>query len=105
VTRQRKLKEVLNVRLDAPLAAELRRIATAHGRTESDVARTLLSYGVEVERKLEIQRLSRHYEDEFADPWGPGVVDIQAEYLEGYRRPGEVGSVIDPVPDLEDEGD
>jgi hypothetical protein len=102
VTRQRKLKEVLNVRLDAPLAAELRRIATAQGSTESEVARTLLTYGVEVERQLEIQRLSRPYEEDWNDPGLPGFVDIRAEWLEGSRK-GEGGSVIDLGRDLEDE--
>jgi hypothetical protein len=102
VTRQRKLKEVLNVRLDAPLASELRRIATAQGRTESEVARELLTYGVEVQRQLEIQRLSRPYQEDYSDPGLPGFVDIQAEWLEGYRK-GEGGSVIDLGPDLEDE--
>jgi hypothetical protein len=94
VTRQRKLKEVLNIRLDQPLAAELRRIATAHGSTESQIARKLLTYGVEVERQLEIQRLSRPYEEDWNDPGLPGFVDIRAEWLEG-RRLGEGGSVMD----------
>jgi hypothetical protein len=102
MTRQRKLKEVLNVRLDVPLAAEIRRIAMAEGRSESDVARTLLGYGVDVSRQLEAQRLSRPYEEEYPDPESRGFVSIQAEWIEGYR-PGEVGSVIDDAPTLEDE--
>ena len=61
MTRERKLRDVLNVRLDEPLAREIRRIASAQGKTESEVARTLLSYGAEVERRLEAQRLRRHH--------------------------------------------
>jgi len=61
VTRERKLREVLNVRLDQPLAREIQRIAVARGQTESEVARMLLTYGAEVERRLEAQALGRHH--------------------------------------------
>jgi hypothetical protein len=61
MTRQRKLREVLNVRLDMALAREIRRIATAEGETESEVARRLLSYGAEVARRLQADDLKRHY--------------------------------------------
>lgn len=61
MTRERKLREVLNVRLDEPLSREIRRIATSQKKSESEVARQLLSYGAEVERRLEAQRLMRHH--------------------------------------------
>jgi predicted transcriptional regulator len=61
VTRERKLREVLNVRLDEPLSREIRRIATARKTTESQVARELLGYGAEVARKLEASELIKHY--------------------------------------------
>lgn len=61
MTRARILREVLNVRLDEPLAKEIRRIATVQGKSESEVARKLLSYGAEVERRLEAQRLMQHH--------------------------------------------
>lgn len=61
MTRERKLREVLNVRLDVSLAKEIRRIATVEGETESEVARRLLSYGAEVARRLEADELKRHY--------------------------------------------
>jgi predicted transcriptional regulator len=80
VTRQRKLREVLNLRLDEPLAREIERIAQAEDRSESEVARTLLSYGVEVVRRLEA--------DAFAQPFAwterpdhephPEIVEIRA---------------------------
>jgi hypothetical protein len=79
MSRQRKLKEVLNLRLDVPLAKEIRRLAQARGRSESEVARTLLGYGAEVERRLEAQRLMGHYsrqEDE-----RPGRIEIKAEFV------------------------
>ncbi len=80
MTRQRKLKEVLNVRLDEPLARELRRIATDKARTESEVARELLSYGVEVARRLDAQRFSKPYGSEYRDRDEIGVVEIEARW-------------------------
>jgi hypothetical protein len=103
VTRQRKLREVLNVRLDVPLASEIRRIATAQGRSESDVARTLLGFGVDVSRQLEAQRLARPYEVEYGEQEAYGHVSIRAEWIEG-PHPEEVGSLpllSDPQDDLE----
>ena len=52
MARERKLKEILNLRLDVPLAKEIRRLAQAQGRSESEVARTLLGYGAEVSGAL-----------------------------------------------------
>jgi hypothetical protein len=78
VTRERKLREVLNVRLNEPLAREIRRIATVQGKTESEVARTLLSYGAEVERRLEAQRLRQHYAA--PEDRRPGALIIEARW-------------------------
>jgi hypothetical protein len=86
MTRARKLREVLNVRLDAPLAREIARLAVVQGRTESEVARTLLGYGVEVTRRLEARSYSRPFawqEQEAADDWErhhPGIVEIEAKF-------------------------
>jgi hypothetical protein len=83
VTRARKLREVLNVRLDQPLASEIRRIALDRGQTESEVARLLLSYGVEVQRRLDSERFSRSYESEYGERDEIGHVEIQARWVEG----------------------
>jgi predicted transcriptional regulator len=64
MTRSTSLPSVLNVRLDRELAGELGRIARASGRTQSDVARTLLEYGVDVWRKLESDELARPFRPE-----------------------------------------
>jgi hypothetical protein len=80
VTRERKLKEVLNVRLDEPLARELRRIAFDRDQTESEVARLLLSYGVEVSRRLDAARFSRPYKEDYRDRDEPGFVEIEARW-------------------------
>lgn len=57
-----KKTDVLNLRLDPPLAAELSRIAAWRGSSVSEVARELLRHGVTVERQLEAQELHRSYE-------------------------------------------
>jgi hypothetical protein len=82
VTRERKLKEVLNVRLDEPLAREIARIAAVRGTSESDVARSLLGFGVEVERRLQAQQYSQSFEwdrkeEDPLDRW-PTTIDIEA---------------------------
>jgi hypothetical protein len=82
MTRPRKLRDVLNVRLDEPLAREIRRIAASRGTSESDVARTLLGFGIEVERRLEVQQYSQpfEWEREEGDPldrW-PTTIEIEA---------------------------
>jgi hypothetical protein len=82
VTRPRKLREVLNVRLDEPLAREIGRIAATEGRSESEVARSLLGYGIEVARRLQADAFSRPFawrEDADDDPF-PGVIEIAARW-------------------------
>ena len=86
--REKKLREVLNVRLDASLAREIARMAGAEGRSESEVARTLLRYGIEVQRRLEATSLAIPFgwettpdEERFASEW-PHILEIEAR-----RRP------------------
>jgi hypothetical protein len=84
VTRTRKLKDVLNVRLDEPLALELRRLAATRGVSESEVARLLLGYGIEVSRRLEAARLNAPWDWEkprTGDPMDerPYTVEITAK--------------------------
>jgi hypothetical protein len=86
VTRERKLREVLNLRLDEPLAREIARIAEGDRRSGSDVARMLLGYGIEVLRRLEAERLGQPFEwqqemPDAEDQW-PTTVEITAR-----RRP------------------
>jgi hypothetical protein len=82
VTRPRKLREVLNVRLDEPLARELARIAGSQARSESEVARSLLRYGIEVLRRLEAHDFTRPFawEDEPEGEPYPGVIEIEARW-------------------------
>jgi hypothetical protein len=87
MARERKLKEILNLRLDVPLAKEIRRLAQAQRRSESEVARTLLGYGAEVERRLEAQRLMGHYSRQEDDR--PGRVQVEARFVPYTREEAE----------------
>lgn len=57
-----KKTDVLNLRLDPALAAEIQRIAEWRATSASEVARELMRHGVTVERQLEAQELHRPYE-------------------------------------------
>jgi hypothetical protein len=109
MTRPRKLREVLNLRLDHALAREIRRIATDRGRTESEVARELLEYGVEVSRRLDAERFRRPYQEEYTERDEPGFPVISATWRtaspEELERRGEgAGLPIDPLGDEGEEG-
>jgi hypothetical protein len=75
-----KLREALNLRIGARLAAEINRIAARNGKSASEMARTLLSYGVEVDRRLEAQRLMEHHEGELDDDVA-GRIEVKAEFV------------------------
>lgn len=79
MTQERRLREVLNVRLNQPLAREIQRIATVRGTTESEVARMLLSYGAEVERRLEAEALMRHHAEARDDRPARVVIEARRE--------------------------
>lgn len=74
------LREALNLRIDASLAAEIDRIAALQDKSASEVGRLLLSYGAEVERRLEAQRLLEHYGNEMGHDVA-GRVEIRAEFV------------------------
>jgi len=77
---QKPLREALNLRIDETLGAEIDRIAALQGKSPSEVGRLLLSYGAEVERRLEAQRLMRHYDGQFSSEVAGRIV-IQAEFV------------------------
>jgi hypothetical protein len=59
--KKQQLSGVLNLRIDDALAREVDRIASVQGTTASEAARTLLGYGVEVQRQLEASYLRLPY--------------------------------------------
>jgi hypothetical protein len=61
-TNTEKKTDVLNLRLDPALAAEIQRIAEWRGTSASEIARELMRHGVAVERQLEAQELQRPYD-------------------------------------------
>jgi Ribbon-helix-helix protein, copG family len=67
--------DVLNLRVDPALAAEIDRIAAWKGTSASEVARDLIKFGIDVERQLEAQELRR--------PFGSGEIrrDLERGYL------------------------
>ena len=70
------------MRLDAPLAREIARIAGSRGQSESEAARSLLRYGIEVQRRLEAQDLAVPFGWEAVEdpePW-PSIVEITARW-------------------------
>ncbi len=73
-------REALNIRIDEKPATEIDRIAKLRGRSASEVARALLEYGAEVERRLEAQRLMQHYGDEYGSDVA-GRVEVKAEFV------------------------
>lgn len=94
-----KLDATLNLRIGGKLEAEIERIAAGKGKSSSETARKLLAYGVEVERRLEAQRLMQHHEVEFTDET-PGRIEIRAEFLpytweDIARINGEIGVELD----------
>jgi hypothetical protein len=110
MTRARKLHEVLNVRLEQPMAREIGRIAAVRGTSESDVARTLLGYGIEVVRRLEAARYAQSFEwrdEQDEDRW-PDTVEIEARLRpmtdEEVDRAGLRDHVGGYPEDYEDEG-
>lgn len=77
MARKKQLAEILNLRLDAPLAREIERVARNDERPTSEVAREFLAYGAEVRRRLDAQRLMEHHA---ATDDRPGRVEIDARW-------------------------
>jgi predicted transcriptional regulator len=77
-----KKTDVLNVRMDPALAAEIQRIAEWRGTSASEVARELIRHGVAVERQLEAQELRRPFEYAKIQRDGDrGYLKIEAEWV------------------------
>src|SRR5688500_4301872 len=90
-----KLHGTLNLRIGDKLEAEIERIAALKGATASETARTLLAYGVEVERRLEAQRLMRHHENGLDDDVAGRIV-ISAEFVPyTWREVSEMQAEMD----------
>ena len=97
------LREALNLRIDDTLSKEIDRIAAHRGESASQVARRLLSFGAEVERRLQAQKLMQHYSSEYGDDLAGRIV-IQAEFVPyTWQEAAEIqeemhNRVDDPLP-------
>jgi len=84
-----KKTDVLNLRLDPALSAEIQRIAEWRGTSASEIARELMRHGVAVERQLEAQELQRSYEHTKIDRDGDrGYLKIDARWV--WYTPSEL---------------
>jgi len=68
VAREKTYSEVLNLRIEPALAAEITRIAKQRETSESDTARMLLGWGVEAHRAMEAKKLLRRYDASDLEP-------------------------------------
>ena len=74
--------DVLNIRVDAALAAEIDRIATWRETSASEVARDLINLGIKVERQLEAQELKQSYGGSHIDrDPDRGYLKVDAEWV------------------------
>jgi plasmid stability protein len=99
------LREALNLRIDDSLASEIERIAARHGRSASEVARTLLTHGVQVDRQLEAQELRRHFEADYSDVAGRIVIEAKFEpytWAEAYQMREDAEARREPLPTWDD---
>ena len=64
MAKEKTFTEVLNLRVDAGLSREIKRIAQQRETSESDAARMLLGWGVEAHRNMEAKVLMRPYDYE-----------------------------------------
>jgi predicted transcriptional regulator len=103
---KKKLRDALNLRIDDELAGEIDRIAARHGKSASEVARTLLIYGAEVDRQLEAQELRRGYgAADYSDVAGRVVIDAAFKpytWDEVYEMRENAEMRRDPLPKWDD---
>jgi hypothetical protein len=86
---ERTYSEVLNLRIDAPLASEIKRIAAQRGSSESDTARLLLTWGVEAHRAMEAKQLLRRYDAAPINEPVRMVIDVRWEQYDEWDEQDE----------------
>lgn len=78
--KEKTYSEVLNLRVDEPLDAEIKRIARQRDKSESETARMLLAWGVEAHRSMEAKILLRPYDEQ--EPDWPQQMRITVEWID-----------------------
>lgn len=81
--------DVLNLRVEPDLAAEIDRIAEWRGATASEIARELIKLGIRAERQLQAQELKRPYQNQRIDRDPErGYLKVDAEWV--WYTPAEL---------------
>lgn len=85
MAKEKVYNEVLNLRIDDAMRDEIKRIATQEGKPESEIARSLIDWGIEARRAREIALLKRPYgqgppTNELGEPMYLDVVAVWKEY-------------------------
>lgn len=81
---EKKLRGVLNLRVDEALSREVDRIAAVEGLSASEAARKLLGYGVEIQRQIEASYLKLPYTLDREKT--PGRIVIEAAWKPYSKR-------------------
>ena len=95
MAKEKTYSEVLNLRVEPALDAEIKRIAGQGGTAASETARMLLTWGVEAHRAMEARLLQRPYDykDDDADFFPQRmVIDVHWESFDP-----ETGETVYPV--------
>jgi hypothetical protein len=79
MAKEKVYSEVLNLRVDEAMSAEIKRIAAQREQPESEIARMLIDWGIEAHRAREAALLRRRYDagppvDEYGEPMELEVV-------------------------------
>ena len=83
MAKEKVFSEVLNLRIDEAMSAEIKRIAKQHDTAESETARMLIDWGIEAHRAREAALLRRRYDagpprDEMGDEL---VLEVVASWV------------------------
>jgi hypothetical protein len=62
MAKEKTYSEVLNLRIDPAMAAEVKRIAAQRDKPDSEAARLLLAWGIAAHRDMEAKTLQRPYD-------------------------------------------
>jgi len=95
-----KKTDVLNLRLEPGLAAEIQRIADWRETSSSEVARELLRHGIAVERQLQAQELRRGYDySKITRNPNTGYLKVEAAWITySLRELAELEEIMADVP-------
>lgn len=90
MAKEKVYSEVLNLRVDEAMSAEIKRIATQEGSPESETARSLMAWGITAHRAREAALLRRPFDaGPPHDQFGPMALVVTAEWVSDPPWDGE----------------